>query len=1046
MVPNSHTLLTTLALASLLGLAPPLTAQESGTIRGKVEESGSRKPLSDARVSIDGTPVGAVTDAAGAYRITGVAPGSHTLRVILLGYKPTQSAVTLAPGQPATADFTMTQVAINLNTMVVTGTPGATSKRALGNSVVQIDAATAVKQAPINNVSELLQARAPGLAVIGNGGMVGTSGSIQIRGIHSITGSNRPAVYIDGVRVYSGYTGNFSNNYAFGGVQVLGGQNADALSMIDPQDIERVEIVEGPAAATLYGAEAANGVINIITKKGRAGQQRLQWDAKVSRGMNEWGQAPTRNYTACTTVWSPPASLGTPIPRQSQHLKLNNASTPMAWPGCQGLAAGSVINYSGLADNPFGLRHGSADQYHLAVRGGGDGYSFYVSGDNNVEGGVFRNNDTQRNNGRGNFSFFPTKTVNFAVQIGYDRSHTRFAQGDNGGTGLVISNDFWAPGYDYKDAFQLTQDQYLRRQGFAWNPPDVANEWDNQLWGDRFVLSNTLNYQPFSWFRNRLIAGMDNNNESARNYLAPLSSWSKDGSLYTQEPRHTTYTVDYAGTIENDLPRQLVSSLSFGTQYLGKQYKNLIGTGIGFASSFNRLVGQAAQTTSNEAEIDQASLGLFGQEQLAWRDRLYVTGGLRVDNNSVFGANIQHIYYPKISASYVISDEPFFHLPQVSQLKLRMAYGGAGRAPGAFDAARTYTALVGTQQNGASAAGIKLGAFGNPNLKPERGTEFEGGFDASFFNDRAGLTLTYYNQQTHDAIMAVPLSPSSGFTGSELKNLGNISNRGLEVELNGTPVQRRALTWNSSLTLSTNHNRLVSFGYKQPPIQIGFYGLPQQYHPGYPIGGYWAKRYARNPDGSYATNAKGLFYTEDTASYIGPVAPTRQLAFGNTITLFGNLDLFGLLDYKSGNYQYDYQDLSRCSGERCKLVATDEATMDNPAASQAAKDAALQELKVYTYLGGVPFYDRKINFIQKADFVRLRDVSVTYRVPPRFTQQFGSQQMSLSLAAYNMFLWKPYYKGADPEVNFYGQDPILKIDSWTAPNLRRVVGSVTVSF
>ncbi len=1016
-----------LAAVALWALVPsPALGQATGTIAGTVTNAETLQPISGAQISVPGTGRGALTNAQGRFIVLNVPVGEHTVRVEMIGYAPQTSAVSLAAGETATLDFALATQAVALDEVVVTGTAGPMAQRAIGTAVTKVNAEEIIEQVTNTSVQELLQARSPGLTYMANGGTVGAGGSLRIRGTSSLTAGNEPVIYIDGVRVYSGVSGNWSNTWSASGISTLGGQHAIALDQINPEDIETIEVIKGPAAATLYGAEAASGVIQIITKKGRPGQQELRWNVKAEYGSVDWSADPVTNYKACTQE------------RMDETLE---GGEP-AWIGCQGKPVGTVLSHAGLADNPTALRTGNASNYQVSVSGGGDGYSFYIAGDTDHEEGVFRNNFQDRKSARANFAFYPAEMVDFSVNVGYTNSHTRHPLNDNSGQGLVISAAFWQPGYNY--AASPTWDPV--NEGFAWASPEAANAYDNQLWGDRLTLGSTVNYRPFGWWRNRLTVGFDYNARKAIKYAEPGSMFSSEGYVFERRPLDNIYTVDYTSTLEYDLTEQISSNFTVGGQYIRKSYKDSRLYGYGFGSPLHRLVNQAATTTSTDYETESASLGMFAQEQIGLRNRLFLTAAVRMDNNSVFGEEIDRIFYPKAMASWVISEEDFFSLPRVDQLRLRMAYGQAGSAPGPFDALRSYAASTATLPDGSSAPALVLSAYGNPDLKPERGEELELGFDLSALGNRAGLEVTYYRQTMKDAIMSVPTPPSSGFVAAHLENLGETRNSGFEIKLTGTPVLGERVTWDADVSLYTNDNELVAFGYERSPILLGFYGQPQRHAEGYPLAGFWARQLVKDDNGEYARDADGDLVLTDTAQFIGPAQPTWEVGLANTVTLFNRLRLYALLDFKGGHYQYDYKDLSRCSGARCKEVAEAEATLADAGASAGAQADAQETLDLYTGAGGLAYYDRMVNFIQPADFMKLRDLSLSYQVPDAWAARFGADRATISVAGHNLFVYAPDYMGPDPEVNFYGSDEFWRVDSWTAPMLRRFTASVNVSF
>jgi hypothetical protein len=401
---------------------------------------------------------------------------------------------------------------------------------------------------------------------------------------------------------------------------------------------------------------------------------------------------------------------------------------------------------------------------------------------------------------------------------------------------------------------------------------------------------------------------------------------------------------------------------------------------------------------------------------------LFGTAAVRMDNNSAFGSELNRVFYPKLSASYVISEEPFFTFPAINQLRLRAAWGQAGNAPGPLDALRSYSSSVVTTPTGTSSA-LRYGAVGNPNLRPERGSEIELGFEASLFSDLLGFDATYYSKTTRDALIPVAIAPSSGFSGNQLTNLGTIANSGMELVFNAAPVRRKSLTVETTVTMSTNKNRLVSFGDNRAPIIFGSYAPSQRYQVGYPLGAMWAQQVQRNADGSLIKVA-GRPVIDTASVYMGPSVPTREMAFSPSVRLFDRLRFRGLLDYKSGHYQFNVKDWRR---DRA-LVSWETA---NPAADP-------DEVLVRS------FASQTLLHIQKADFLKLRDVSASYDLPVGRVKRLVDRA-TVTVAGHNLKIWTKY-GGADPEVNFTGVSTFNRNDSWTVPMTRRYSASLAVNF
>jgi TonB-linked SusC/RagA family outer membrane protein len=981
-------------VAATLMLAAGAARAQTGTLVGRVTESQTGRPVSTARLTVTGTTLGAEADADGRFRIANVPVGAREIRARSIGYLPAAATFSLTDGGNATVAITMLESATALDEVVITGTVGDTRRRAIGNAVTTVNAAEVVGRSAVSNITEVLQAKTPGLTIVPGSGSVGTSANYRLRGAGSLYAGNNPTIYVDGVRISTKSQGNYT----------VFGQTTSALDGINPADIESIEVIKGPAASTLYGAEAAAGVIQIITKKGRPG--RIRWDARVETGHANWDPSlrPT-NFAVATAA---------------------RLADTLTWPGFKGKALGDIISHHVMTE-PDALRSAGLSKMSLSASGGGDRYSFFVSGAKNKEDGVYYNNFSNLNSLRGNFTFIPSRKLSFATSVDISRHHVRLPLNDNIAFGLIISSYLAVPGRQYAFPAGLNYSQIL---------PAVANTYDNQTRSDRFIIGSSAEYKPLDWFSNRFRVGLDMNVGRASLYFPPqptgLNPFSARASFeidntkgFIAEGRPLTHdiTLDYTGTVTREMSRNMVSNSSFGVQYLSNVFRRTDAYGQDLGSVGIRSVASAAVTTSSESDTAQKSLGLYVQEQLAWRDRLFLTGAVRVDNNSAFGSELNRVFYPKASLSYVISEEPFFHLPAVNELRLRAAWGQAGNSPGPFDAIRSYTTSVVTTATGTSSA-LRYGSFGNPNLKPERGSEIELGFESKLLGGRAGLDLTYYSKTTHDALLPVAVPPSTGFAGTRLENLGTISNKGFEILLTATPIDFKSLSMETTLALSTNDNKLVSFGDDRAPIIFGTYAPTQRYQVGFPLGAMWAQRVQYNPDGTLV-KVGGRPVLDPVSVYMGPSVPTKEVSFSTGIRFFEKFRFFGLADYKGGYYQFNVKDWRR---DRA-LVSWEVA---NP---QADPDVVLAR----------SFAAQTWYHVQKADFVKLRDLSLSYDLPAQLLRG-AAERATFTVAGHNLKIWTKY-GGADPELNFGGGTSTFNHnDSWTVPMTRRYSASMAVSF
>jgi TonB-linked SusC/RagA family outer membrane protein len=1053
--------LPTRGITILAMLSWPLSVlgQATGTVEGTITEAATRLPLANVRVEVVGTALLRTTGQDGRYVIRGVPEGTHVVRVSLIGYARAESPVTIASGQTQTIDFALNRVAITLQGIVVTGTAGSQEKVTLGNSVGKIDTEK-LDDAPISNVNELLTARTPGLTLMSNSGQAGSSSNIRIRGAGSLAGGYSPVFYVDGIRIESGLVEETSLY-----------QGGTALDFLNPEDIESIEVIKGPAAATLYGADAANGVIQIITKKGSRGAESAQWTASIELGESEW----TRDVGANTTYWRCTAAQQTSSNFPGCRVAAGNwPADSVQWWGKDsdgnarlftGIPASDIIRSGDtvliLKDDPLfrhpaALRTGATQDFDLSVRGGTGTMGYFLSFNRSRENGVFFNNFSRRMGGRGNFDVQLSPTLDVSAQFGYTQTHLRQPLNNNASNGINrnamrgrarATRDPWEPGW----------------RGFS---PWVTNEYDQQNRLERMTIALTGNWVPVKWLRNRLTLGVDRQSYRETEFFrldttgrAPWGNLEATGRIEHETPVIHRWTADYSGSFDWQLTENLGSVFSAGAQLNARRYRGFFAIGEGLVANNLNLISVAASRTSDEDLSEQTSLGFYLQEQLGWRNRLYLTGAVRIDDNSAFGEDFSLVVYPKASLSWLVSEEDFFTVPFADQVKLRLAFGKAGNAPEPFTADRTYAGGQGVSGD-ALVSTLGTESFGNPNLQAETGVEWEGGFDASLLGGRSGIEFTYYMKRTKDALVSIPDPGSTGFRETHLVNIGEISNSGIELLLTGTPIVRPRFTWDASLAFSTNKNRLVSFNGIRSEIVFGAFADVQRHREGYPLGGFWAVDVERDANGEpVLRDSDGDIVTDPALGdptvlsscrwapndptwdreaecddiYMGPSRPTREAALTNAFTLFGNLRIFTQFDYRGGHYQW----CAICSiNSRIDLNTWDVVSGGTP----LNPDVSAADVEVLRSL-------QTLSHITKADFVKFRELSVTYSIPQKWTR-FGpfDGQWSATLSGRNLKIWTKYKGRGDPEVQFDPGDAFTLLDYASTPQTRRLTASLRVNF
>jgi TonB-linked SusC/RagA family outer membrane protein len=972
------------AVVCLAAAAPPLHAQEAGVIGGTVLTEGTLQPLAGVQVTVNGTELGALTDASGSFHITGASGGQVELHARRIGYRP--ATVTARVGQ-TDVRITMAARAVELNQVVVTGTPGGTESRAIGNAVSQIKASDIVATQPVQNLQQLLNGRATGVAVIAGSGQVGTGSRVRIRGATSLSLTADPLIYVDGVRV--------DNAQATGPLsQGFGSRSVSRWNDFNPEDIESIEVIKGPAAATLYGTEAANGVIQIITKRGSTGAP--TWTASARTGVQRFYDYEDRLYT----------NYGVnPLTGQLDSLNISKLEKERG--------------------NPDIWRTGRSDELNLSVGGGSQQFRYYAGLGAENSTGADRANKLTRYNGRVNLSLTPSEKWDLSASLGYTTGRTNLPL-EAGGGGATWTT-YWGNPTTLDDP---------RRGFYSGTPEQYTEGFEIFQDADRFTGSVTFNHRPASWFNHRIIVGTDvlaEDNQEIGQRNDALSIFGLDGpngGYMEVSTRNVTYnTFDYVAnaTFSPHSDWQLTSSL--GAQYYARSTQSRGIFGEGFPAPGLKSIAALSSIDFDEDDlIENNTVGVFFQEQFAWRNRVFLTGAVRADDNSAFGENFDLVYYPKGSLSWVISEEPFFQLPWVSALKLRAAYGQSGLQPAALTAIPTFVP--------GGAGTVTPGNIGNEDLGPERSDEMELGLDVGLLQDRLGVEFTYFGGTTRDAILARGVPPSSGFGGTQFFNAGRITRSGLELLLRGSPVQRENFGWDMTFSISTNSNEIKDLG----AVDTVSLGSNEAHVVGYPVGSWFSRRLVSAEFDPVTKEAFNLMCDNGTGGtvacssaprvFLGNTAPETEGAFTTTFTFMKNFRLNALVDFKAG-----YKKLDGNERVRCYLFAV---------CRENFFPEEFDPVHVARVQNGSSFIDE---YTQDASYTKLREVALTYSLPQSVAARVGMNSGSVTLAGRNLLTWTDY-KGLEPEASFIGgsRGSVGQFEQNVLPQLQTWVLSFNIGF
>lgn len=979
--------------AAFVSLAAPLAAQQ-GSVAGRVTDKVSSQPIQGAQVLLSGTNLQAITNNEGRYRIDHVPPGQYQAQIRLIGYSMGQQPVTVTAGGAATLDIVMTAAAIPLEALVVSATGETQRVKELGNAVSTIAAAEVTTKAPVTDIADLLNSRSPGVQVITPGGTTGDGARIRIRGSESLSLDNEPVITVDGIRV--------NNNPRASSIGV-GGQVPSRLDDFQANDLESVDIVKGPSAAALYGTDASNGVVQFRTKQGRPGPTR--WTSFIEDGvLNDYANWPA-NYRGLTA-----AGGGCSLEQQAAGL-------------C------TIVKLQSLNPieqfSPF--RTGVRQQYGISASGGSEQTTFYTSGTFEREKGVFESNDLRRVSLRANLHNQISRLMDVSVSTGYVSSDLTLPQNDNNDQGIVssgllgtsdTSRNFCAQGHDC--------------HGYGFLTPQEANKIFTGQSIERFTGSLNWNFRPASFLTFRGIAGTDvtnqSDNETTPPAVIPLDQDRFDGNHVADRIQVFSYTANFSTTASYRLTETINANTTAGVQYVKDVDNEVDASGRKLVGGTNSLAGVVVPTVG-EFTNEFVTLGFYGQEQINFHDRFFLTAAIRRDKNSAFGVNFSGITYPKLSASWVLSDEPFFAHPSwLNSLRLRAAWGRSGRQPGETDALQFFSPVAVTT-NGGSQPAVTIGGLGNTNLRPERTQEIETGFDADLAQSRLHFEFTYYDKNSKDALIARKLAPSLGVTDTRFENLGEVSNKGVELLLTAQVINSANFGWSVTASAWGNKNRLIHLGQGITPIIFGLGGASQRHEEGYPLGGYWDYSYTfqdKNHDGLIDASEITVAANQ---TFQGSVEPDHGGTLTSELTFLRHFRLYGLLDARYGNKLDNATEEFRCLFGICRGNRDPKAPLAEQAASVATRNFGIE----------TPYFEN-------ASFVKLREVSLTYSAPEAWARKIGASTLSFTVTGRNLHTWTKY-TGVDPEViNGLDVGQFSTADFLTQPPVRYFIGRVNVTF
>ncbi len=998
--------------------------QGTGIVSGKIIDSATGRGLTGATVSVSATKRTVVSSANGEYELRGVPSGEHVLAVRLFGMLPTSRSISVRDGEKATINFTLKPAATQLSGVVTTAT-GQQRKVEVGNDITTIDVAAVIEKNPISSVTDLLSTRVPGLVVGRASGEPGAKSEVRIRGTNSLRASMEPIVIVDGVQVIGDRAGVDTTGFS-----------TSPLDQLDVNAISKIEVLKGPSAVALYGSNAANGVIVVTTKRGQEGPARWNVAATISQETMP-GTWPL-NYFA----WGQDLTSGKGTVHCPRFLTAyDNDATPrqLNWgvfPTCR---YDSTTVYQVLNDpqtTVFGK--GIRKDLSMSVRGGTRQITYSFTGTYRPTLGLIK---------------LPDADVRLLENAGIDlKSWQRRPQAldQYSGTAAIVL------GLNDRSALTYTT-QFMREDkrstplvsmlGKAKDltPPVTLYDQDgNPVGGGSGVLVqvprfmagqnsntirsvNTANYRATFWQTLTIdaTAGIDASNGRETYLLATGDYCPLSGSLNVAfgicPKKGDSLDRDYTSTRSSQLMTDAhlrVSGTPRGFRLLNvtpvvgidinSNMTGMTGVAAGLLPVGGRGVRGAGVTwVGPEVQAARQTAGMFAQTTVAIANRLWLPFSIRTDAGNAIGSSSKPLF-PRVALSYLVSDEPNFrNLPifgRLPELRLRTAFGVAGRQPGLVDKHRTYTYSRFPIEN-VDANVVNLNSVGNPKLSPEISREWELGFDAVMIERSRGRlsgTVTLSQSHTSNLIMDEYLPPSLGMKDTRVNNIGDAENSNLEVTIEG--FQRMGLfDWNTSNGFSIGKGQLTSL--KNAFINgVGDCGTCEfsrnVYRVGYPIDGYWARPVAGfiDGDGDGQIRYSEVMYG-DRLQYLGTPTPRFTLTSNNTVTVASRFTFTATLMYEGGSTamsktgSFSTSDYSR--------------EMNDPTLS-------LEEQVKFRYDFS--------SYVHQVSTLRFQSMQLTYNVP--LSQGFrilGMRSLQVAVSGTNLGLWSTF-SGKDPGVGGIGRN------------------------
>ena len=1049
--------ITALILSPYLLLGQGQTYTIKGTIKDKAD------PVPGASILIEGTTTGTISDMNGNYELI-VTTDQRTVSVAFssIGYARQIQQISLEGQETITIDIVLEEDITQLDEILVVGSTLRSNKRELGNSISSVSTRS-LENSGSSNLFSALQGKVPGAQITQNSGDPAGGITIRLRGVKSLQGNSDPLYVIDGVLV-SNSTVNVSQTALtnqVGGSTSLG---TNRLVDINPSDIESINVINGAAAAAQYGSRASNGLVIITTKRGKEGAPRITFSTSINMNQlrkkvpistygKQFGSAALRLHPIGTISAGQFASIGTGAPGAYVPTE-GEAFMPITRDGALAYLRTNLVDVTRYDYQDEIFRTGYGTDNNISVSGGNDKTTYFTSFSYSKNEGIIEGTDFTRYNFRVRIDQKLASWAKLSAGLSYSNSFSN--EKANG-------NVFYSPINSVNitnNIYDITQrdaaGNLLAVEPTRVNPLSTIEDMEFTQIVNRTVNDLQLNLTPVKGLGIDWLVGVDAYTQTGKSLIEAYPYQASAGLPLERYPNgfagnasNTVFLInnDVNVTYELQLSEDFKLNAIAGTNY---QYQR-----SDFQRSSGELLAPYIETVSGASTaiatgyaLDQFDLfGYFGQVTVGYKNLAFITGAVRRDKSSKFSPSEANQTYPKFSASFIPSDLSFwentFDDNSLNSLKLRASWGQAGNLTG-IDSYARFWQFAPVPYLGKPTI-VPSATLANPNVAPERMTEFEYGFDIGGWNNRVNFGATFYKQNIEDLVVNRVLAASEGGT-SIVNNVGEMENKGFELSLNIMPVRTTNLSWDLTLIYNQNRNKITELG--SPTVAISnVAGAPSFLIEGMPASVFYGTAIARD-DGQILLTPQGLLQSEKgTQNSATPLEyqvqrdANGQPTGANIRAVIGdpNPDFTGSimsnLSYKNFNFSFLFDFV-----QGLDVFNADKRTRQGVGIGDYAEKEMTGELpRGYIYA----LYNTEEWRVDDGAYTKLREISLSYsfRNPLR-----GVSNINLGVVGRNLVSWDNY-NGYDPETNAGGNSDILRgVDFGNVPVPRTYKMQLTVTF